>query len=111
MRILHVTKKYPNALGGDAIGSMNLEKQQKKLGHEDSWSGMWIFKRSIWPKLNVKSSGMPFSQELKIEAYRNGFKCTEVPIVYRARVGEVKLNTFKDGLSSIFHLLNKRIFG
>ena len=34
MRILHVTKKYPNALGGDSIGSMNLEKQQKKLGHE-----------------------------------------------------------------------------
>lgn len=34
MRILHVTKKYPNALGGDAITSMNLEKQQKKLGHE-----------------------------------------------------------------------------
>lgn len=34
MKILHVTKKYPNALGGDAVGSMNLEKQQKKLGHE-----------------------------------------------------------------------------
>jgi len=34
MRILHVTKKYPNALGGDAIGSFNLEKQQMKLGHE-----------------------------------------------------------------------------
>ena len=34
MRILHVTKKYPNALGGDAIVSFNLEKQQKKLGHK-----------------------------------------------------------------------------
>ena len=34
MRILHVTKKYPNALGGDAIVSFNLEKQQKKLGYE-----------------------------------------------------------------------------
>lgn len=78
---------------------------------KDSWSGMWIFKRSIWSKLNVKSSGMPFSQEIKIEAYKSGFKCAEVPIVYRARVGEVKFNTFKDGLGSIFHLLNKRIFG
>ena len=34
MRILHVTKKYPNALGGDSIGTMNLEKQLEKLGHE-----------------------------------------------------------------------------
>jgi glycosyltransferase involved in cell wall biosynthesis len=78
---------------------------------KDSWSGMWIFKRSIWSKLNVKSSGMPFSQELKIEAYKNGFKCAEVPIVYRARIGEAKLNTLKDGIGSILYLLNKRIFG
>ncbi len=34
MRILQVTKKYPNALGGDAIVTFNLEKQQMKLGHE-----------------------------------------------------------------------------
>ena len=34
MRILHVCKKYPNALGGDAIVVSNLEKQQKKNGHE-----------------------------------------------------------------------------
>jgi glycosyltransferase involved in cell wall biosynthesis len=78
---------------------------------KDSQSGMWIFKRSIWSKLNVKSSGMPFSQELKIEAYKNGFKCAEVPIAYRARVGEVKLNTLKDGLGNILHLIKKRIFG
>jgi len=34
MRILHVTKKYPNALGGDATAVSNLERQQKKNGHE-----------------------------------------------------------------------------
>ena len=78
---------------------------------KDSQSGMWIFKRSIWSKLNIKSSGMPFSQELKIEAYKNGFKCAEVPIAYRSRVGEVKLSTLKDGLGNILHLIKKRIFG
>lgn len=81
-----------------------------RLPCKDSQSGMWVFKRNIWPKMNVKSSGMPFSQELKIEAYKKGFKCAEVPIVYRARVGEVKLNTFKDGLGNMFHLVFKRIF-
>jgi glycosyltransferase involved in cell wall biosynthesis len=82
-----------------------------RLPCKDSQSGMWIFKRNIWPKMNVKSSGMPFSQELKIEAYKKGFRCAEVPIVYRARVGEVKLSTFKDGLGNMLHLINKRIFG
>lgn len=33
MKILHVTKKYPNALGGDAVVVSNLEKEQKKRGH------------------------------------------------------------------------------
>ncbi len=74
---------------------------------KDSQSGMWIFKRSIWKKLHVKSSGMPFSQELKIEAYRRGFKCIEVPIDYRARAGEVKLNTLKDGLGNVWELIKK----
>ena len=78
---------------------------------KDSCSGMWIFKRSLWSKLNVKSSGWPFSEELKIEAYKNGFKCAEVPIIYRARVGEVKLSTLKDGLGNIVHLIKKSIFG
>ncbi len=78
---------------------------------KDCQSGMWIFKRSILSKLNIKSSGMPFSQELKIEAYKNGLKCAEIPIIYRARVGEVKLSTFKDGLGNILHLIKKRIFG
>ena len=36
MRILHVTKKYPNALGGDAFVVLNLERQQKKAGHNIS---------------------------------------------------------------------------
>ena len=82
-----------------------------KLPCNDSQSGMWIFKREIWPKLNVKSSGMPFSQELKIEAYKNGFRCAEVPIIYRARVGEVKLSTLRDGLGNMLQLVKKRIFG
>ena len=77
--------------------------------YKDSQSGMWIFKRSIWKKLRVTSSGMPFSQELKIEAYIRGFKCAEIPIEYRARAGKEKLNTIKDGLGNITHLIRKKL--
>ncbi|HKZ34464.1 MAG TPA: glycosyltransferase family 2 protein [Patescibacteria group bacterium] len=77
--------------------------------YKDSQSGMWIFKRSIWKQLTVTSSGMPFSQELKIEAFIHGFKCAEVPIEYRTRAGKEKLNTLKDGLGNITHLFIKRL--
>ncbi len=75
----------------------------------DSQSGMWIFKKSIWHKLRVKSSGMPFSQELKIRAYSKGFKCTEIPIHYRTRAGKEKLNTLQDGIGNILHLFSLRL--
>ena len=75
----------------------------------DSQSGMWIFRRAIWDKLNVRSSGMPFSQEIKIEAYTRGFKCAEVPINYRTRAGDTKLDTFKDGAKVIFQIFQKKL--
>jgi glycosyltransferase involved in cell wall biosynthesis len=34
MKILHVTKKYPNAMGGDAVVVANLQKQQEAAGHQ-----------------------------------------------------------------------------
>lgn len=105
----------------------NLEKEAMSLSHQfgnwlftrvirllfgwpfnDSQSGMWIFRREIWTELKVKSSGMPFSQELKIEAYLRGFKCAEIPIVYRTRAGNEKLHTVKDGIGNALHLFRKR---
>lgn len=34
MKILHVVKKYPRALGGDAVVVANLQKHQEKAGHK-----------------------------------------------------------------------------
>lgn len=74
----------------------------------DSQSGMWVFKRSIWPYLNVKSPGMPFSQEIKIEAHMKGFKCGEIPIDYRHRIGGAKIS-YKDAYHVASHLVGKRL--
>lgn len=79
------------------------------LPFKDSQSGMWIFKRRIWKKLRVESSGMPFSQELKIEAFMQGYRCHEVAINYRSRTGKVKNNTIRDGIGNILHLFKKRV--
>jgi len=74
----------------------------------DSQSGMWVLRRSIWPSLTVVSDGMPFSEELKIEAWKKGLRCAELPIDYRPRVGEVKLNTWRDGSRNLKFLFKKR---
>lgn len=76
---------------------------------KDSQSGMWIFKKYVWDSIHVLSSGMPFSQELKMEAHIKGFRCAEVPIEYRARVGEVKLNSINDAIGNVLHLFKKRL--
>ena len=36
MNVLHVVKKYPNAMGGDAVVVSNLAQRQLKNGHKVS---------------------------------------------------------------------------
>lgn len=73
----------------------------------DSQSGMWVFKRSVLGRIVLESDGMAMSEEIKIEAFRKA-KAVEVPITYRTRVGEVKLNSWRDGLGNLKFLFKKR---
>ncbi|WP_116206552.1 glycosyltransferase family 2 protein [Amycolatopsis circi] len=70
----------------------------------DSQSGMWVFRRHVWHHLDIRSGGMPFSQEIKNDAYVRGFRCGETPIEYRIRGGEVKLHAVRDGLRNLSQL-------
>lgn len=75
----------------------------------DSQSGMWVFRREILKKLRLTSDGMPFSEEIKIEAFRHpDVKAKEVSVPYRPREGEVKLNTWRDGWNNLKFLFKKR---
>ena len=75
----------------------------------DSQSGMWLFRREVWRGVDVRSEGMAFSQELKHEAYLRGFKCVEVPIEYRPRGGDIKLEATRDGLRNLRQLASHRL--
>lgn len=77
------------------------------VGLKDSQSGMWVFRRAILSKLALTDDGMPLSEEIKIEAARK-IRFKEIPIDYRVRVGEVKLNTWGDGLKNLFFFPRKR---
>ncbi len=74
---------------------------------KDSQSGMWVFRKEILPRLVLESDGMSMSEELKVEAFRKA-KSAEVPISYRVRIGDVKLNSWKDGIGNLKYLFKKR---
>lgn len=76
---------------------------------KDSQSGMWVLSKKAWNKIKnrVKSDGMAFSQEIKIEAYK-ALRCKEVPIRYGKRKGKAKLNAWKDGVGNLSALITKR---
>jgi glycosyltransferase involved in cell wall biosynthesis len=75
----------------------------------DSQSGMWVFHRRVLDRIRVTSDGMPFSQEIKLEAIRRGFRFGEAHIAYGARVGEVKLQKWRDGWNNLSFLFRKRL--
>jgi hypothetical protein len=71
---------------------------------------MWVFRRDALAKMRLTSDGMAFSEEIKIEAIRNreiGFR--EISINYSQRIGEKKLQPWKDGMRNIAFLFKKRL--
>ena len=75
----------------------------------DSQSGMWVFRRSILKDMKLESDSMSFSEEIKIEALRSStISFGEISIMYSSRMGESKLNPYKDGVGNLLFLLKKR---
>ena len=81
-----------------------------RIDLKDSQSGMWVFRKDLLNSMHLNSDGMPFSEELKLEAchFAKG-RWREVPIEYRDRVGKVKLSGWRDGLLNLCYLFRKRL--
>jgi glycosyltransferase involved in cell wall biosynthesis len=75
----------------------------------DSQSGMWVFRRDILKEMTLESDGMAFSEEIKVEALkRRHIRFAELSILYSSRLGEIKLNPWRDGLHNLLFLIRKR---
>ena len=75
----------------------------------DSQSGMWVFERESLKEMDLRSDGMAFSEEIKIEAIRRrkiGFN--EIYVDYSTRMGEIKLQPWRDGYRNLTFLVRKR---
>ena len=76
----------------------------------DSQSGMWVFRRSILKDMHLESDSMAFSEEIKVEALKNPrVRFGEISIMYTSRIGEKKLNPWRDGFHNLFFLVKKRL--
>jgi glycosyltransferase involved in cell wall biosynthesis len=74
----------------------------------DSQSGMWVFRRAALERLRLTSDGMAFSEEIKLEAVLRGLRFGESHIPYGVRVGEVKLQKWRDGWNNLVFLVRRR---
>lgn len=75
----------------------------------DSQSGMWVFRRKILEDMILESDSMAFSEEIKIEALKHpDIRFAEISILYTSRLGEIKLNPWRDGFHNLFFLVKKR---
>ena len=75
----------------------------------DSQSGMWVFRRELLPRMTLTSDGMAFSEEIKLEALLLGVPFGESHIPYGERVGDVKLQKWRDGVHNLAFLVRKRL--
>lgn len=69
--------------------------------YTDVYCGYRAFTREAYDEIRPVSPGMEFNLELAINAHLAGLKYCEIPIVLAPRIGESKLNTFRDGWRSL----------
>jgi glycosyltransferase involved in cell wall biosynthesis len=68
-----------------------------RVNISDAHCGMRSFTRAAYRKMGLQTTGMEFASEMVVNAGRARLKIAEVPITYHPRLGESKLETWRDG--------------
>ncbi len=71
----------------------------------DSQCGLRAFTRDAYERMSLKSTGMELASEMILKSARRGLRMAEVPVPYHPRLGESKLNTFRDGWRHLRYLI------
>ncbi|MHA1312684.1 MAG: glycosyltransferase family 2 protein [Candidatus Helarchaeota archaeon] len=75
---------------------------------KDTQCGLRAFSRRGLEKMNLEKKGMSYATEILIEAVKKNLKIEQIDISYRKRIGETKLNTFKDGINILLTIIQNR---
>ncbi len=71
----------------------------------DVCSGLWGIRTSVLERMPLESDGFDIEAEMFIRAFRLGLSVSQVPVVYRDRVGVAKLHAFQDGARILLSIL------
>jgi hypothetical protein len=79
------------------------------MHYNDVLSGMWVFRSSILPLMDLRSDKWAFSEEIKIEAHISPrIKAGEERIRFYHREGEVKLPAWQGAYEGISYFFVKK---
>ena len=77
----------------------------------DAHCGMRAIRRSAVPRLELQATGMELASKMILKASKRKLRVGEIPIEYQQRIGESKLNTWRDGWRHLrFMLLHSSTF-
>jgi glycosyltransferase involved in cell wall biosynthesis len=77
----------------------------------DAHCGLRAIRRSVVPDLRLQATGMEFASEMILKSAKRGLNVADIPIDYRPRIGESKLDTWRDGWRHLrFMLIHSATF-
>jgi glycosyltransferase involved in cell wall biosynthesis len=76
-----------------------------RTGVSDAHCGMRAVRRSVLPRLDLRTTGMEFASEMVVRAGKEQLAIAQVPIHYHPREGQSKLSSFRDGWRHLRFLL------
>ena len=76
-----------------------------RTGVSDAHCGLRAVRKDALPKIGLSSTGMEFASEMVIKAGKRRLRVSEIPIVYHPRIGESKLNGFRDAWRHVRFML------
>ena len=71
----------------------------------DTASGMRILRKDVLESLSPLPDGLNFTPSMTAKALFENLKVVEVPIPYEERIGQSKLNVFRDGIRFLLSIL------
>ena len=79
--------------------------QYSRSTYLDLTSGFWAVNVQRVPELGLETDDFGIEAELFLKAHRNGWRASQIPIVYRERVGVAKLHALPDGIRILLSIL------
>ncbi len=94
---------YINRVGNRALGATL--RTLHRLGPGDHLSGMYGFRPGVLEDLATEATGFDIEVEIGIKVRERALSVAVVPIEYRPRIGDKKLNPLRDGARILGRIL------